>query len=265
MPDVERLELANRFSSGDIEASVSGMKAMARAHSEVAYRSQISRFQLDRFVGIRSYLAPMLWVVGEHQKAQDVAQEGISAAMRIGHPVSLMHVLAVGGLSVSLWSGLLDLARSQLKQLEAQHQLCPMDTWPPFFRFYQAAIDAAAGDPKAVDRMHDAVCGLRDRNLWIHFSMNLAMLADAALLHNRLDVARSVAVDAAEYLNRDEAWCRSELLRVIGLTRSREGDSLSASAYLARAVQVAQKSGARSLELRAATHLAKLSANTGGD
>ena len=261
-PDVERLELANRFYCGEIAAAVAGMRAMARAHSAIAYRSQISRFQLDRFVGIRSYLAPMLWVVGEHEEALDVAQEGISAAVRIGHPVSLMHVLAVGGISVSLWSGLPDLARSQLKQLEAQHQLCPMDTWSPFIRFYRAAVDAAAGDPQAVDRMDDAIRGLIARNLRIQLAMNLAMLSDAALLHNRLDVVQRVAVEALDYLNHDEAWCRSELLRVVGLARWREGDTLSAVEYLARAVQVARKSGARSLELRAATQLAKLSPKT---
>ncbi|NKK21158.1 ATP-binding protein [Rhizobium leguminosarum] len=263
VPDVTRLELVNRFYCGDIETSVAGLKALARSHSTVAYRSQTSRFQLDRFVGIRSYLAPMLWVVGEHREAFDVAQECILAATTIGHPVSLMHALAVGGLSVSLWSGLLDVAQDQLKRLEAQYQICQLDIWPPLIRFYRAAIDTAGRDAQAVDRTRDAIGGLRSRNLRIHFAMNLAMLADAALSHNRLDVARAVAAEASDYLERDEAWCRSELFRVIGLTRWREGDVLSAAENLAMAVRAAQRSGALTLELRAATQQAKLALQTG--
>ncbi|MGO8190141.1 hypothetical protein, partial [Rhizobium leguminosarum] len=71
--------------------------------------------------------------------------------------------------------------------------------------------------------------------------MNLAMLADAALSHNRLDVARAVSAEASDCLERDEVWCRSELFRFIGLTRWREGDVLSAAENLATAVRAAQR------------------------
>jgi hypothetical protein len=262
-PDITRLELVNRFYCGEIKKAVAGLKLLAREHATVANRSRTSRFQLDRFVGIRSYLAPMLWVIGEHHQALSVSQEGVAAAAMIDHNVSYMHSLALGAISVSLWCGFFDLAQDQVRVLEAQIAFCQVDTWPPFVRFYQATIDAAGGDTDAIDRMREGIDELRARDLKIHFPMHLAMLAEAALSHDRLDIAKAITAEAEDFLDLNESWCASELLRVIGLTRWREGNVQSAAQLLTKALQVAKLSEALSFELRAAVSHAQLARHMG--
>jgi len=263
-PDITRLELINRFYCGEIESAVAGLKLLAREHATVANRSRTSRFQLDRFVGIRSYLAPMLWVIGEHHQAFSVSQEGVAAAAMIDHNISYMHSLAIGAIPVSLWSGLFESAQNQVRILAAQIAFCQVDTWPPFVRFYEATIDAAGHDADAIDRMCDGIDEFRARDLRIHFPIHLAMLAQAALSHGRIDAARAAVEEALDYTkDRGERWCIAELLRLLGMLRWREGDMLKAQEALREAVKVARQYGALSFELRAATNLAELGLQTG--
>jgi ATP/maltotriose-dependent transcriptional regulator MalT len=154
------------------------------------------------------------------------------------------------------------LAQKQATELAEQNRVCQLDCWPPFIRFYQAAINAARGEAEAVERMSEAFDDIKIRNVRIHFSLNLAMLADAALSHGRLDVAQTAADEAESCLYRDEQWARSELLRVIGLTRWREGNVSSAIEFLKMAMRAAQENGALSFELRVAISHARLALQT---
>ncbi|MGL4960822.1 MAG: ATP-binding protein [Inquilinus sp.] len=263
-PDITRLELINRFYCGEIKGAVAGLRLLAREHAMVANRSRTSRFQLDRFVGIRSYLGPMLWVIGEHHQALSVAQEGVAAAAAIDHKISHMHSLGLGAISVSTWCGFFDLAQDQVRMLAAQTGFCQVDTWPPFVRFYQSTIDATGGDSDAIDRMREGIDEFRARDLRIHFPIHLAMLAQAALSHGRIDAARAAVEEALDYAeDRGERWCTAELLRLHGMLRWREGDVPKAHEVLREAVRVARQYGALSFELRAATSLAELSLQTG--
>jgi len=263
-PDISRLELINRFYCGEIRSAVAGLRLLAREHAMVANRSRTSRFQLDRFVGIRSYLGPMLWVIGEHHQALSVAQEGVAAAAAIDHKISHMHSLGLGAISVSIWCGFFDLAQDQVRMLAAQTSFCQVDTWPPFLRFYQATIDATDGDSDAIDRMREGIDEFRARDLKIHFPIHLAMLAQAALSHGRIDAARAAVEEALDYAeDGGERWCTAELLRLHGMLRWREGDMPKAQEVLREAVRVARQYGALSFELRAATSLAELSLQTG--
>ncbi|WP_218823276.1 ATP-binding protein [Inquilinus limosus] len=264
VPDADRHEFTTRFYCGEIEHGHAGLKALAREHATIANRSRTSRFQLDRFIAIRNYLAVTTWVTGDHRGALGVAQDAVDAGAALDHAVSYTHSLAMAAIPVSLWCGLLDLAQEQVTKLVEKLALHQIDTWPPSARFYQAAIDAARGDANGVERMHRAIGELAACNLRTHFPMRLAMLAEAALVHDRLDLARPSIAEALEYADqREERWCSAELLRVLGLVRGRDGDAPGAGRAFEEAVRVAQQSGALSFELRAATSHAKLALQTG--
>ncbi len=263
-PDLIRLELINRFYSGEIVSAVEGLKALARQNAVVANRSRTSRFQLDRFVGIRSYLAPMLWVAGEHHQALQLSQEGVAAAAAIDHIVSQMHVLAMGAISVSLWCGHHDRAQEYVRTLEAQIAAYQIDIWLHVARFYQATIDAAQGDGDAIDRMLEAIREMTDHKIKIHLPMHLATLAETALSYDRLDIVQSIVPDIDEFILRDESWCTPELLRITGLVQWKQGKREGAEVLLKRAKGAAERSGALSFQLRSAIGRCQLGRQTGG-
>ena len=80
---------------------------------------------------------------------------------------------------------------------------------------------------------------------------HLGLLADTLRRAGRYDEALAT-LDEADRLvqaNEERFW-ESELLRVRGEVALQRGDLESAAEYLARAVAIAQRQGARSLELR---------------
>lgn len=86
--------------------------------------------------------------------------------------------------------------------------------------------------------------------------------AKALLTHGRVEEARQFCQQAAEVLTRTkESWWHPELLRTDGDICLAEGKSAEAEAAYLKAIDVAQRQGARSWELRAATSLARLRKN----
>jgi hypothetical protein len=112
--------------------------------------------------------------------------------------------------------------------------------------------------------MRVAIDEMVEGNYLIHVPMHLAMLADAALLHDHLDLARAVIVEAEKYANQTgERWCRAELLRLQSIVHWREGKLSRADDVLKKAMNVAECDGALSFELRAAISHAQLAQLTG--
>jgi predicted ATPase len=94
----------------------------------------------------------------------------------------------------------------------------------------------------------------------------LTLLADARRASGQLEEAMTLLREA---LDRSEAtgerWFEAELHRIKGdvLLRAPEVDPAEAEACLRKAIEVAQRQGARLWELRAATSLARLWADQG--
>lgn len=266
IPDIQWHELMNRFCLGEIRYAYQGLAESAREHATIAHRSQASRFVIDRFVAIRTFLSLAAWTIGEPRRGLDAAQEAVDAAETLNHAVSHAFVLGLAAIPVSLLCGFLDVAQKHVTALFDYLTLHQDDIWPPFARFYQAIIDARQGDSDGLGRMRGAIDELVTSNYLIHLPLRLAMLADVALSYDRLDIARASIVEALEHLERNgERWCRAELLRLQGMVRWREGDVQEAERLLQEAVQNSRQSGALSFELRAATSLAELELQTGRD
>ena len=264
-PDIQWHELMIRFCCGDLRFAHNGLAELAREHATVAHRSQISRFVIDRFVAIRTFLALTAWAAGKPRQAFDTALEAVEAATNLEHRVSNTFVLGLGAIPVSIFCGFLDVAQKWVTALFDNIALIQDEVWPPFARYYQAAIDTARREPDALERMRAAIDELVESNLLVHLPMRLAMLADAALSRDRLNVARAAIAQALKHVRRTgEHWCSAELLRLQGVVRWREGDVPGAEEAFEEAVRVAQQSGALSFELRATISHAGLGLQAGG-
>lgn len=259
VPDGERLRLMTGFYCGDIQGARQGLGEMAQEHDRLANRARVSRFQLDRFVAIRGSLAMASWVTGEHRRAAALAQEALDGAVSLGHLVSHSNALALTALPITVWSGAIDAAERQVEGLVHNLGLREIAVWRPVSRFYRGAILSARGDAEGVTAMRTAIGELIASHFLIRVPIYLAMLAEAALRHGRVEIARTAVNAALERAERQsEHWCRPELLRVRGLLLHRDGDLFAAEQTLLQAVQLAWESGAHSFRLRAATDLAGL-------
>ncbi|CAN7316006.1 ATP-binding protein [Mesorhizobium caraganae] len=259
----ERVRLTAVFYCGNARSAYDDLKKLAREHAATAKRSGVARFQMDRFVSIRVALATAAWVAGERSEATAAIQDALGHSLALDHFVSHSNALAQAALPLAIWSGEAETARRHVATLA--HNLASRDIaiWRPVCNFYEGAVRSMDGDGDGVDTMQMAVGQLIDNNFLVRVPIYLAMLAEAALRHERIALARdslSAAFDRAK--RQGEYWSQPELQRVRGLLQWLDGDLAGAAETFLLAIETARESGALFFRLRAATALAELLAQT---
>jgi len=265
-PEVARQELMIGFYDGAIRESHAALKRLTLEHTATAKGVRVSRFHIDRFVLFRNFLAMTSWVSGNQIEALSLTRESIEAAQELGHGPTYCHALVLAAIPVALLCGAVDLAQDRLAVLAEILNLHQIDCWKPFLGLYQANIDAERGDVDAVARLFHSTRRLNEIGQRTQYPMRLAMLARAALHHDRLDIAGEVLAEADVYSKRYAAqWCDAEFLHLKGLLRQKEGKIDKAARLFQTAVESGLQSGALSFALRAATSRVKLATEIGDD
>lgn len=256
-PDGERLGVMAEFYLGDVLGARERLSWLAQRHDRIARRTRISRFQIDRYIGLRVALAVVTWVCGRPDEAIALAQAALDGATATGHVVSQSNALAQAVIPIALWTGRPEAAERHVASLVANLNQRDLAIWGPFTRFYGGVIRHERGEAEAIEQMRGALDELVAHNVVLRMPMFLSMLAEAALRERRLDVAHAGIEGAMGHLERqEEAWCRPEVLRVLGLVQWRQGERCRAEETLRRALDEASRSGALAFELRAAVSLA---------
>ncbi len=257
-PAGERLRVITEFYLGNVSSAHEELKQLARRYDTVARRSRIARFQIDWYVGIRTSLGFVAWVCGSPKAAVAAAQAALDAATSMGHVVSQSNVLVLSVIPIAFWTGQIDVAERHLASLVANINRRDIAIWAPAVRFFEGMIRQERGDAEGVEQMRVVLAERLAAGFLIRMPHSLSMLAEAALRHDRLDVARDSIVTALDLIERnEERWCQPEVLRVLGLLQWREGDIIGAEQSLLSAVRLAAESGALFFELRAALALAE--------
>uniref|UniRef100_UPI003F246C26 ATP-binding protein n=1 Tax=Rhizobium sp. F40D2 TaxID=3453141 RepID=UPI003F246C26 len=263
-PNADRQFFTCEFYQGNIRSGHAGLERLAREHTVFGNRSQTSRFQIDRFVNFRNHLSMSTWVVGQHQRALEIAEEALNAALTLDHDLSCAHSLALAATPLALLCGQVDLAQERATMLLERLKSRQIDTWPPFARFHQAAIDAARGDEEAVQRLRNAIGAIRECNYLVHLPLRYVMLAHAALSHDQVEVARQSIDEGMNYCRqRGDRWCDAEFLHLRGLLSWREGDAEEAAQRFQEAMDLGRDRGSLGFALRAATSRVKLANEIG--
>jgi len=263
-PDIRWHELMIGFCRGGISHAYDGLEKLARGYSTVSRRSQVSRFVIDRFVAIRTFRAVAAWAIGKPRQALHTAAEAVDAATSLEHAVSSVFVLGLGAIPVALFSGLFDVAQNWVNLLCDNIVLIQDEVWAPNARLYQAAIDNARGTPGSLEKMRAAINEMIESDMLVHAPIRLSLLADAALLQDRLDIAEPAVAQAFDYARRNgENWSDAELIRLQAMISWHRGDLPNARRWLKKAVQAAERNSALSFQLRAAIGLAELELETG--
>ena len=244
--------------------------AVARQRLEHALSLPVSaadRTRLRESPRATAYLAWVLWYAGEPDQALVHAERALSLAResRSAHSSAF----AFGFVS---W---LHLFRGEMPQALAlaqqQHALCVehgLVYWQLWAEFTIGRVDVAqAQAPTSTDAMRAALQAMRSSGVAVGVPHFLCLLAERELAAGRpLHAAADLADAQALLVENGNAQHAAEALRLLGevsLTEGNPGARQEARRFFEKALSMARAQGARSLELRAATSLARLWAADG--
>lgn len=263
-PAIERFRYMTQFYRGDIIAAHGALAQLARRHDKIAQTSQMSRFQVDPYVVIRTSLAFVSWVRGNTIDAVKAATLATDSAVAAGHVVSESNALALAAIPIAIWTGDLDTAQRHVARLTETLNQKGLTSWWPLSRFFLATIQHRRGQPSALENMRATMDEILSSGFLLRAPIYLGMLAEAALDSGRVGMARSSIAAALEHAERqEEVWCRAELLRIHSRVERRLGQHGSAEETLQRAMTMASQTGALAFQLRAACNLADSWAKAG--
>ena len=207
----------------------------------------------------RICLAITLWLLGEADEAQRCRDESLELGRQTAHANSQCYSRYFAAMYDQL-RGDRAAARANVEallKLAEDQGLALWLGWSAVLRGWTVAADGdlatgAAEMRRGIDAAHATGAAL------CH-TYHLGLLADTLRRAGRYDEALAT-LDEADRLvqaNEERFW-ESELLRVRGEVALQRGDLEGAAEYLARAVAIAQRQGARSLELRSAASRFKI-------
>ncbi|TWU46790.1 protein kinase domain-containing protein [Rubripirellula reticaptiva] len=234
---------------------VLSMEATADLRAEVAKIDVV-----DLWVTSRSYLAWALWLMGDTERSLAESERAIAEGQQLKHPTA--YILPVG---FSQW---LHQFRNDVDRTE---QTCDLSDQLgekygfPFWNAWTLAIrgwvqDARGDSLAATTTMREGIRQWRASGNAAGCHYLFALLAQAWINACDTDRAAEALNEAQQFSDETgERFYESEIARLRGEVAMRNGDGENVSiTWFRRAVEIAKKQNAKSLELRAVESLAKI-------
>lgn len=245
-----------------------------RAHDEIAImlrdyvapqqRSHTARLQYDQVVTARVTLQRSLWLMGLPDAAMNDAEGNVETARKLGHGLTLSHALSDGACPVALLARDLPAAATYIAMLYEQTSAHALDVWHTYAEAYDGELRIHRGElSEGIRLLHRAVTTLRERGFVLYLTSFLGTLGGGLASIGEEREGLALIDEALGRCERSgEAWCLAELWRQKGVCLSARA-STDGAASLLRGIEIARSQGALSLELRAASSLARLYAHNG--
>jgi predicted ATPase len=242
-------------------------RALARLDG-IRQQSQTVRLRFDMRVSTHYFQARILWLQGFADQALRAVEHNVEEGRAIGHALTFCSVLGQAACPISFLAGDLDTAAryaAMLVQHTERHPIRLWHLWARCFTGLVAVRRADAGGLEVLRRGFEEAGEARflPRFLLLHGEL-------AACLGEAGDCGQGLAIveeTLARCETRDERWYLPELLRIRGkllLLQGATGAAAAAEGSFRQALDWARRQGALSLELRAATSLARLLHDQGG-
>jgi class 3 adenylate cyclase/predicted ATPase len=246
-----------------------GELAAARAHLEEAralydeerHGALTFRFGSHVEISAQGWLAVTLWLLGLPDTARHRAAAAVAAARRLEHAHTLGHVL---GLVTHVYAESGDFATLAAISAEGA-EFCErrhLGFFGPWLRIMQVWAAAQGGDPSAgVAALRDALAHYTATKTMLMRPYFCGLLARLLLRAGRpQEAAAETRAALSTIAKRGEWWWRPEIRRIRAecLLALPSDNAAAAERALRQAIAEAGQSGARMLELRAATDLARL-------
>jgi len=209
--------------------------------------------------------AIILWLRGYPKEARRHADQAVSLAHEVGHSPSVIFALVHK-------ANIHQIAREVTPALEtaeaaieiAEKEGAPLfESWARVARGWALAHLGQAEQGVAQIREGLAMASATGTEMWRTY--NLAHLAEACGKAGHIDEGLEVVAEALDVVQKGERWWEAEISRLRGelLLKLNPCGLDEAQISFERAIEIARKQGAKSLELRATMSLARLLANQG--
>jgi predicted ATPase len=223
------------------------------------HRSHAFLYGQDPGVVCLAWAAVALWHLGYPDQASKRSDEAIVLARKVAHPFSLAFALMF-----ATW--IHELRREWPMAAEDAEATVAVSAERGFAnrlllgtQFRGQALTGQGRTDEGIAQMRDSLTALPSIGFEINRPYFLATLAGAYGKAGRTDDALPLVAEALALVDRsDERWCEAELYRVKGELLLESGASSEAETCFRRAIEIARRQSAKSLELRATTSLARL-------
>jgi predicted ATPase len=207
----------------------------------------------------RLYLAWAKWLLGYPDSAMVHIETALTQSRKLSHAYSVTFALTFAAL-VHILRREFDQARRQADAAIAvarEHSFAQYVAFGTICRGF--ALVHLGEHEDGLATLDAGIAGWRDTGSVLIDTMWFALRAEALVAAGQNEAA-SVALDrgAEVATTNDETFYASELARLRGEIRLRQAHNAKAQRWLHRSLDLARRQGARSLELRAATSLARL-------
>ena len=247
---------------GDLVPATEHLDRAIGLYDPVQHPQHAHRFGMDRGVIDLTYGAWLHWLRGYPDQGRERSRTAVALARGLGHPFTLATALSFTALLHTLRPE----AQAALEEAEAAVDLATEHGYPQL-----AALGAAVGGwalavqgrgAAGASRLREGMGAWRAMGSKLWWPTFLALLAEVHLQQHRVEPALAAVAEALAAVEATgERWYEAELHRLRGealLSRAPGGPAEEAEACFLRAIGVARRQGAKSLELRAAVDLARL-------
>jgi class 3 adenylate cyclase/predicted ATPase len=208
-----------------------------------------------------SFRTAALWALGYPQQAVESGRQALDFVKHLAHPHSQANAHAWVALAFR-WLGNMELAREVAEAGLAVSTEYGFPQWGALCAVVRGSTLAASGSLDAgLHEMRGGLAGWQATGAGIMTPAFLAFIAEAEIARGEVTAARASIDDALRRIERyGERFYEAELHRIHGeaLLANAEADCPRVESCFVRAIDVARRQQARSLELRAAASLARL-------
>ena len=249
-----------------ISLIVLGEPAAARRHLEDGnrlYDAQRHRdlalvYGMDFFEVNLAYLALTDWFLGFPDRALKANEETLRFARSLSHASSLCHALSMGAGTLHTFNRQFASAQAigeELMRVADEHE---MPQWSLFGRMF-ASFGLLEAEEEGTSILEACLETCRAVPMLATSTLALARLAESQARKGEYENALRSLEEADGIIEAGgERWARSEIVRLKGEISRAQSASAEAEACFRRAIEVAQRQGAKLLQLRAAASLARL-------
>ena len=252
------------FYLGDLSVAQRHLASVLADYVTPGNRSHLIRFQIDPRVSARVFLAWIQWRRGFPDQAMRVIETNIEDAGAINHTITLCYALAFGACPIALRVGNLVAAEKYVGMLLDHSTRHALARWRALGRRHQAMLVIKRGDVAGGLRLLRASFDeLGKANTAFRLLASLSGMAEALGRAGQIAADGLVTIEEAIALTRqtEERWLTAEFLRIKGellLLEGEAGATATAEGHFRQSLDWACRQGPLSLELRAATNLARL-------
>ena len=229
-----------------------------RHYDPAAHRSNIALYGQDSGMTNLVYLGIARWLLGYPDQGLQKPRDGLALATQLAHPFSIAWA--------HYFEGLLQIQRRDWRLARRSADAFLAISVEHGFLFWQMQARLACGITDAFGGRDESIALVRQLiadhcavGAEVHLTFSMAMLAGACHEMGQIDSGLSVAEEGLALVEKnEERFWEADLHRVKGELLMAQGATAAGESCQERAIEIARHQQARSLELRAATSLARL-------